>query len=155
MVYTMIIWVTKSLIKDVQNYKSGKQSLPSPWRNNTVPLCTMHPGGGKEREMRKTISCGEMTTSMQIPGRIHRSIYPLTIAVLIFLYAWSALDMSCLLTDPGSLVQTEDTQSVELSVQCLRLVEIMHTVVKSAEGTISLYSSIPLISTPRPICSFT
>lgn len=118
---------------------------------------TLHsaPWQWKQRETRETICCGEMTTSMQIPGCTRISTYRLARAVLIFLYAWSALDISCLLTDPGSLVQTEKTQSVELSIQCLWLVEIMHTVENSAEGTISLYRSISLISTPSPICSFT
>lgn len=92
---------------------------------------------------------------VQITGCTNISIYPLAIAVSIFLYDWSVGDMSCLLTDPGSLVQTKETQSVELSIQCLWLVKIMHTVENSVEGTSSLYSSISLISTPSPVCSFT
>lgn len=93
----------------------------------TIPhLWAMH--HGSEKQIREIICCGEMTISMQIPACSNISIYPLAIAVLIFFYAWSALDMSCLLTGLGSLAQTEDTQSAGLSLQCRWLVEVIHTV---------------------------
>lgn len=153
MIYGMIIWVTKITYQGWSELKSCKWDLPLPWRNNISPLnnASWQWETDKQEEI---ICCEEITISMHFPGCSSISIYPLAPAVLIFFYAWSALDMSRILAGLGSLVQTEDTQSAVLSLQCQWLVQLIHTVESSAEGTISLYSSISIISTPSPICSF-
>lgn len=128
--------------------KSCKWDLPLPWRNNISPLSNASWQWETHKE-EEIICCGEITIFMHIPGCSSISIYPLATS-----YVWSALDMSSLLAGLDVLVQTEGTQNAALSLQRRWLVQLIHTVESGAEGTISLYSSTSVISTPSPICSF-